>query len=55
MSETSPTLVSGTNELVERVLRGNWRTGSRGEIDYAYSSPSPHRYPWQWYLSLIHI
>ena len=41
--------VASTNELVERVLRGNWRTGSRGQIDYAYSSPSPHRYPWQWY------
>jgi hypothetical protein len=45
----SPELVSGTGELVEGVLRGNWRSGSRGEADYAYTSPSPHRYPWQWY------
>jgi hypothetical protein len=33
----------------ERVLRGNWREGSRGELDYSYTEPSPHRYPWQWY------
>ena len=33
----------------ERVLRGSWREGSRGELRYSYTEPSPHRYPWQWY------
>jgi hypothetical protein len=33
----------------ERVLRQNWQEGRRGELAYAYSQPSPGRYPWQWY------
>jgi hypothetical protein len=33
----------------ERVLRQNWREGSRGELRYSYTEPSPGRYPWQWY------
>jgi hypothetical protein len=33
----------------ERVLRQNWLEGRRGELAYAYSQPSPGRYPWQWY------
>src|SRR5215469_2252289 len=33
----------------ERVLRQNWREGSRGELHYSYTEPSPGRYPWQWY------
>ena len=33
----------------ERVLRGNWRVGERDGVPYAYSQPSPGRYPWQWY------
>ncbi len=32
-------------ERAERVLRGNWRAGA----GYAYTCPSPGRYPWQWY------
>lgn len=35
--------------LAERVLRGNWVEGRRGELGYAYTQPSPGRYPWQWY------
>ena len=35
--------------LCRRVLERNWRTGSRGDIPYAYTAPSPGRYPWQWY------
>jgi hypothetical protein len=31
------------------VLRGNWVEGSRGGTRYAYTRPSPGRYPWQWY------
>lgn len=33
----------------ERVLRQNWQTGSRGDTPFAYTEPSPGRYPWQWY------
>ncbi|MGV1050372.1 MAG: MGH1-like glycoside hydrolase domain-containing protein [Solirubrobacterales bacterium] len=33
----------------ERVLRQNWHQGERGERRYAYTEPSPGRYPWQWY------
>jgi hypothetical protein len=36
-------------ELAETVLRRNWRSGDRDGIPYAYTSPSPGRYPWQWY------
>jgi hypothetical protein len=36
-------------ELAERVLRANWRSGERQGVTYAYTSPSPRRYPWQWY------
>jgi hypothetical protein len=33
----------------ERVLRQNWREGDAAGIPYAYTEPSPGRYPWQWY------
>jgi hypothetical protein len=33
----------------DRVLHQNWRTGEHAGHKYAYTSPSPHRYPWQWY------
>jgi Mannosylglycerate hydrolase MGH1-like glycoside hydrolase domain len=33
----------------QRVLRQNWRTGTRDQQRYAYTCPSPYRYPWQWY------
>jgi hypothetical protein len=32
-----------------RVLGNNWRTGELDGRRYSYTSPSPHRYPWQWY------
>jgi hypothetical protein len=31
------------------VLRQNWLEGDRGGTRYAYTQPSPGRYPWQWY------
>jgi len=34
---------------VERVLRQNWQEGERDGVAYAYTEPSPGRYPWQWY------
>ncbi len=36
-------------EIAERVLRENWLQGKRGETRFAYTRPSPGRYPWQWY------
>jgi mannosylglycerate hydrolase MGH1-like protein len=36
-------------ELAERVLRGNWIEGERDGVRFAYTRPSPSRYPWQWY------
>jgi hypothetical protein len=33
----------------ERVLRRNRRQGERDGVAYAYTEPSPGRYPWQWY------
>src|ERR1700720_1466348 len=35
--------------LAARVLRQNWLEGERDGIRYAYTRPSPGRYPWQWY------
>ena len=32
-----------------RVLDQNWRTGTRHGVHFAYTCPSPARYPWQWY------
>jgi hypothetical protein len=31
------------------VLRGNWVEGERRGVPFAYTRPSPGRYPWQWY------
>jgi hypothetical protein len=36
-------------ELAEGVLRQNWLEGSRNGTRFAYTQPSPGRYPWQWY------
>jgi hypothetical protein len=35
--------------LCRRVLHANWREGTRDGVPYAYTAPSPGRYPWQWY------
>jgi hypothetical protein len=37
--------------LCERVLRRNWREGTRDSdgLPFAYTCPSPGHYPWQWY------
>jgi hypothetical protein len=32
-----------------RVLDANWREGVYDRIPYAFTAPSPRRYPWQWY------
>jgi len=36
-------------ESAERVLRQNWIEGEREGVPFAYTRPSPGRYPWQWY------
>ncbi len=36
-------------ELAELVLRRGWVEGGRRGTPYAYTRPSPTRYPWQWY------
>jgi len=41
--------LSGPVEIAERVLRSNWREGERDGLRFSYTSPSPGRYPWQWY------
>ncbi|MDQ2939445.1 MAG: hypothetical protein M3R23_02825, partial [Actinomycetota bacterium] len=40
---------SAVAELAETLLRRNWRSGKRAGFEYGYTSPSPGRYPWQWY------
>ena len=35
--------------IAERVLRRNWVEGAREGTRFAYTRPSPSRYPWQWY------
>ena len=35
--------------IAERTLRGSWSEGERDGVRYAYTSPSPGHYPWQWY------
>jgi hypothetical protein len=36
-------------EIAERVLAQNWHEGDWDGRHYAYTEPSPGRYPWQWY------
>jgi hypothetical protein len=36
-------------QIAERVLRRGWVEGERRGVRYAYTRPSPSRYPWQWY------
>jgi Mannosylglycerate hydrolase MGH1-like glycoside hydrolase domain len=35
--------------LCRRVLDGSWREGDHAGVPYAFTAPSPGRYPWQWY------
>ncbi len=45
MDVSSPSAV----RIAERVLRGSWNEGDRDGTRFAYTRPSPTRYPWQWY------
>ncbi|HWM62869.1 MAG TPA: hypothetical protein VNP96_02645 [Solirubrobacterales bacterium] len=41
--------MSAAVEIAGRVLRQNWLEGERAGVRFAYTRPSPTRYPWQWY------
>lgn len=50
MSETrNDALGERVTEIAARVLRDNWLEGRRDGAPYAYTRPSPARYPWQWH------
>src|SRR5436305_3408840 len=36
-------------KLCAETLASNWTVGSREGVEFAYTRPSPERYPWQWY------
>jgi hypothetical protein len=36
-------------ELCAATLESNWTVGTREGVEFAYTRPSPERYPWQWY------
>jgi hypothetical protein len=40
---------AAATNIAERVLRGSWLEGERDGTNFAYTRPSPSRYPWQWY------
>jgi Mannosylglycerate hydrolase MGH1-like glycoside hydrolase domain len=45
----SPDETQRIARMCRKVLESNWREGSRDGVPYAYTAPSPGRYPWQWY------
>jgi mannosylglycerate hydrolase MGH1-like protein len=45
----APRLGPSATGIAEGVLRQNWFEGSRQGTPFAYTRPSPGRYPWQWY------
>ena len=52
-SKTPPAQDEGARERVRELcaatLAANWVEGSREGVEFAYTRPSPERYPWQWY------
>src|SRR5581483_10558043 len=42
-------LTAGLADRVRSTLERNWVEGEREGTRYAYTRPSPSRYPWQWY------
>jgi hypothetical protein len=46
---TEKTSASACLALAERTLRAGWVEGRRQGKRFAYTPPSPGRYPWQWY------
>jgi mannosylglycerate hydrolase MGH1-like protein len=41
--------LTGLRDLCGRVLEASWAEGERAGVPFAYTRPSPSRYPWQWY------
>jgi hypothetical protein len=41
--------VADVQALCERTLLASWAEGERRGVRFAYTRPSPSRYPWQWY------
>jgi hypothetical protein len=41
--------VSDLDVLCRSVLERSWREGVHDGVPYAFTVPSPQRYPWQWY------
>jgi hypothetical protein len=44
-----PALADQVGLLARDVLDDSWREGEQGGRPYAFTAPSPARYPWQWY------
>ena len=42
-------LAARVEELARQVLDASWREGEQAGRRYAFTAPSPTRYPWQWY------
>jgi hypothetical protein len=42
-------VTAAATSIAERVVRGSWLEGERNGTPFAYTRPSPSRYPWQWY------
>jgi hypothetical protein len=44
-----PRAAERLRELCAATLESNWTVGTREGVQFAYTRPSPERYPWQWY------
>ncbi len=49
MAELSSAPSADVVQIAARVLDQNWLAGDRRGVPFAYTRPSPSRYPWQWY------
>src|SRR4051812_6994643 len=58
VGQSTPSEVDGASEesalarlrtLCHDTLRSNWSVGERQGVAFAFTRPSPDRYPWQWY------
>ncbi|MDQ6810334.1 MAG: hypothetical protein M3Z95_00360 [Actinomycetota bacterium] len=47
--ETGQGGVARVRALCRKTLAANWTVGERDGLRFAYTRPSPERYPWQWY------
>jgi len=41
--------MTSLHERCRQTLQRNWAEGERDGVPFAYTRPSPQRYPWQWY------